>query len=437
MASLTGVGVPRGTAMGILRQARRERGHSIRWYQTWLLVTAMSTGALAAGCSSESAVTTGPTQLKCQVTLATPSSSFGPDGGTGLVTVATTPECPWEVSSGADWLSELSPTSGQGNGTVEFHAARNPQAAVREGEVVVNESRLRVTQQGAACRFELRSGSFAIDAGGGSREMAVAAPSGCSWTVATDANWITITPATGSGDGSVSVTVAPNRGDERRQGTIAVGDQRLTVTQESPACAFEISSSSSAVLPSGGGDVSASVTTASGCAWTAGSSVSWMTVVAGASGSGNGSVAFRVAPNSGGVRTGTVTVAGQTFTITQAAAGSPNPTPTPPPTPTPNPSPTPTPPPAPAPPTCSYTINPSSLTVPAKGGEGSTAVSAGAGCAWTARSEDGWIKVSSGTSGNGNGAVTFVVEEHKGKGDRTGTLTIAGRTFTVRQQGKD
>ena len=99
--------------------------------------------------------------------MAASSSSIGPDGGTGTITVTTSPECPWDVSTGATWLSGLSPTSGQGTGTVEFRAAPNPLPAVREGEIVVNDNRLRVSQQAAACRVELRSGSFTIDAGGG------------------------------------------------------------------------------------------------------------------------------------------------------------------------------------------------------------------------------------------------------------------------------
>jgi hypothetical protein len=62
-------------------------------------------------------------------------------------------------------------------------------------------------------------------------------------------------------------------------------------------------------------------------------------------------------------------------------------------------------------------------------------VSAGRGCAWTARSNDDFITVTSGASGNGNGGVAFDVKKN-GKGNRTGTLTIAGHTFTVRQRGK-
>ena len=71
------------------------------------------------------------------------------------------------------------------------------------------------------------------------------------------------------------------------------------------------------------------VTAGTGCAWTAASNVPWITVASGASGSGNGAVAYSVAANTGAARTGTMTVAGQTFTVNQAAqAGQPG-TPTP------------------------------------------------------------------------------------------------------------
>ena len=314
--------------MASLRPRSGERSNPIRWCRALLLVTAIGTGALAGGCSSDSAVATGPTQLKCQVSLAAPSSSIGPDGGTGIITITTSPECPWDVSTGATWLSGLSPTSGQGTGTVEFRAAPNPLPSVREGDIIVNENRLRVSQA-AACRVQLRSSSLTIDAGGGSREVVVSAPSACSWTAATDASWISFTtPVTRTGDGSVGVSIAPNRGTERRAGTIVVADQRFSVTQEPeaplPGCVYLISSTSQGVVPSGGADLSASITVANGCAWTASSSVAWITVLAGASGTGNGSVAFRVAANPGSGRTGTVTVAGQTFTLTQAGAGLPH-----------------------------------------------------------------------------------------------------------------
>jgi hypothetical protein len=61
-------------------------------------------------------------------------------------------------------------------------------------------------------------------------------------------------------------------------------------------------------------------------------------------------------------------------------------------------------------------------------------VTAGTGCAWTASSNAAWITITSGASGNGNGSVAFSVTQNTGKKDRTDTLTIAGRTFTIKQK---
>ena len=186
--------------MGSLFQQIVERARPFLRYHLLLPVATLTAAAVAGGCESKSEVTTVPTQLKCQVALAASSSSIGPDGGMGAVTITTAPECPWDVSTAANWLSGLSPTSGQGTSTVEFRVAPNPLPSVREGEIVVNDNRVRVSQQAAPCRFELRPTSFTIDARGGTREVAVSTLSGCSWTIATDANWISFaTRVTGSG----------------------------------------------------------------------------------------------------------------------------------------------------------------------------------------------------------------------------------------------
>ncbi len=56
------------------------------------------------------------------------------------------------------------------------------------------------------------------------------------------------------------------------------------------------------------------------CNWTASSNSSWLTITSGASGTGNGTVNFNIAANAGASRVGTLTVAGQTFTVNQAGA---------------------------------------------------------------------------------------------------------------------
>ncbi len=80
---------------------------------------------------------------------------------------------------------------------------------------------------------------------------------------------------------------------------------------------------------------------------------------------------------------------------------------------------------------CSYALSPTSVTVGANATTGSSSVTASSGCAWTATSDASWLTTSS--SGNGNGTVTYSVAANTGT-SRVGTITIAGHTFTVTQQ---
>lgn len=69
-----------------------------------------------------------------------------------------------------------------------------------------------------------------------------------------------------------------------------------------------------------GGTGNVNVNTSSGCAWTATSSESWLTVVSGDSGTGTGVVVFRVAANTTGLaRSASLSIRGQTFTVKQNA----------------------------------------------------------------------------------------------------------------------
>ena len=64
-------------------------------------------------------------------------------------------------------------------------------------------------------------------------------------------------------------------------------------------------------------DVQIRVSADAGCTWTAASTVSWVSVADGATGSGDGIVRLLVEPNSGPARAVTLTIAGQPFPLTQ------------------------------------------------------------------------------------------------------------------------
>jgi hypothetical protein len=84
-------------------------------------------------------------------------------------------------------------------------------------------------------------------------------------------------------------------------------------------CDYSLASVSEAA-PKTQKDGTLAVTAAAGCTWTATSAASFVTLLSGASGTGNGTVSYRVAANTTGkARSGTLTVAGISVNVTQTA----------------------------------------------------------------------------------------------------------------------
>jgi hypothetical protein len=459
----------------------------------WIFGAALAVGAC--GSTSTESVT-GPSAPKCSVSLSGPAESIGADGGAGSVVVTTQPECAWTATAEASWITALTPAQGQGDGQVQFQAGPNPNAAARSGAININGQRAVVQQGGSACDVDLRISVSQFAASGGAGVVNVVGPGGCPWTASANVGWLGVSPAAGAGSGDVSFTVAANAG-AARTGVITIGGHPVTIQQaaaNAPTCTVTINPTSQSVPASGATGLAITVTATSGCARPATSNAAWITVASGATGSGNGTVTLNVAANTGAFRSGTVTIGGQTFTVNQAeaqtctvainptsqsvpAAGVTGITVT-----VTAPSGCPRPATsnaawitvtsgatgsgsgavtlnvaantgaarngtvtigtqtftvnqAAAGPQCSYAINPTAQTVGSDSGTGlPVAVTAGAGCPWTAAVNPnfGWLQITSGSSGSGNGTVNFTFSNFSGT-NRTGTMTIAGQTFTVTQ----
>jgi len=94
-----------------------------------------------------------------------------------------------------------------------------------------------------------------------------------------------------------------------------------TTTTSPPvqACSFSLSASNQS-FPTTGGTGNVTVNTSNGCAWSATSNATWVTIISGVSGTGTGVVVFQVAANATGqARTASLSIGDQTFTITQTA----------------------------------------------------------------------------------------------------------------------
>ena len=84
--------------------------------------------------------------------------------------------------------------------------------------------------------------------------------------------------------------------------------------------------------------------------------------------------------------------------------------------------------------TCTFTLSPSAVFLDASAQSSNIAVTASAqNCAWSA-SSTGFIGISSGATGTGDGAVSFTVPANTSTSDLKGTLTIAGQPVAVTQR---
>ena len=362
---------------------------------------------VGAACHSSTTTTpTGPSPVKCQLALTLNSGTIAAAGGSGTVAVATQAECGWTASADVAWITNLSPAAGQGSAELRFQTAANLAISSRSGQISLNGVTVRVTQSGAQCQFEISPRSQTFAAAGGTASVAVGAAAGCAWTAMSSDPWLTIAAGgSGNGDGSVQISVGPNAG-VARLAALSIGDQTFVVTQQAPSapsCAYAIAPTSISMAPAGG-TTTVAITAAAGCSWTAASNASWLAVVGVGTGAANGSVTVSASVNTGSTRTGTLTIAGQTFTVTQTGS-------------------------------CAASINPANQSIGSSGGSGSSiVVTIGAGCAWTATTSDTWITIAPPAGGSGNGSVSFSVASTAGPA-RTGTMTIAGQTFTVNQAG--
>ncbi|OGE88727.1 MAG: hypothetical protein A2722_02375 [Candidatus Doudnabacteria bacterium RIFCSPHIGHO2_01_FULL_50_11] len=179
------------------------------------------------------------------------------------------------------------------------------------------EDSVTVTVNPASCSNSISPTSRSHGAGAETGTVGVTAGAGCSWTASESLSWVSITAgSSGTGNGTVNYSVSSNSGGAR-SGTITIASQTFTVNQAGAACSYSISPTSASVS-SAAGSGSVSVTAGAGCAWTSTSNDSWITRTGGASGSGNGTVTYSYTSNGGSARTGTLTIADQTFSLSQA-----------------------------------------------------------------------------------------------------------------------
>jgi hypothetical protein len=146
-------------------------------------------------------------------------------------------------------------------------------------------------------------------------------------------------------------------------------------------------------------DLVADVKTAAGCAWTASSATTWITVSPRA-GTGTGRVRLTVQSNMGASRTGSVVMAGQTITVNQNAVVP-----------------------------CSYSLSPASFHISSSVQmTGINVTTNKTTCSVNAVSSASWVRVGA-FPATGSGKIPFTVDANGSRSKRSATITVSGTNF--------
>jgi hypothetical protein len=277
-------------------------------------------------------------------------ASVPADGNRVTLTVSAARECTWSASSEASWV-QVSPSSGQGEGSLTVTVAANPEGRSRTGAVIVNGTRLNLSQEAAPCRYDVTPRTVRLSHDGGRGTFTVSATAACEWQAGTNDGWVRVLNSSGSSNGTVEVEAGPNTARTPRAATLSIAGLSVTVTQDSepvptptptpppstptpppppgppPNCTVSIDSSDrNFAAPGGGGSFRVNVPR--DCRWTASSNANWVDITGAASATGPDTVSYRVGPNtSTSARTAAISVGGGTHVIRQDGAPAPPPPP--------------------------------------------------------------------------------------------------------------
>ncbi len=168
-------------------------------------------------------------------------------------------------------------------------------------------------------------------------------------------------------------------------------------------CTYTLGATDVNLLAKGGSKNVSVRVTGTDCSWIAVSNDPFITITSGSSGTGNGKVQYTVPGNTNTTPLiGTMTIAGQTFTVNQAPGG------------------------------CTFKLSPKAAKLKATGRAKTVRVNPNfSDCDWTAVSNDPFITITSGASGTGKGTVSYTVAANTNTTAVTGSITIGGETFTV------
>lgn len=149
-----------------------------------------------------------------------------------VFTVTIPSHIAWEAVSNADWIKIEAGATGMGNGTVQIitdTVTDAPNGYSRMGTLTIAGQTVYVIQRNFDLSLSPLTATY--KSAGGSGEIDVNVADGIPWTIDATADWVKVTSAPGTGHGTVTYTVEPNKTGEARSAFIIVSGSYHTVTQ--------------------------------------------------------------------------------------------------------------------------------------------------------------------------------------------------------------
>ncbi len=272
----------------------------------------------------------GQTPASPEISLDMNNMEFSSESGSKAFNIKSNTS--WTVSSNQTWCS-VSPTSGKNSGSVTVKVEENTQTSARTATVTVKSEigilTVKVTQNEANAAISLDTSTMEFTSSSGEQTFKITANT--SWSVSSDQTWCSVSPSSGSNNGSVTVKVSENTQTSARTATITVktdaGSRTVSVTQNGASEQVSLSVSDMEFAAGNGSKI---FSIKSNTTWAVSSNKNWCSVSP-TSGSNDGSVTVSVDENtSTSSRTATITVESATIKRTLAVTqNGVTPTPTP------------------------------------------------------------------------------------------------------------
>lgn len=318
-----------------------------------------------------------------------------------------------KVSNSIPWIKVTTPSvrAFRSSGKLNYSINPNTSCTNRTGVFFVKDQPITVTQTGVPTSYSLSSASSSFQIHGGNGDVSLTA--NWSWTLQADSPWIQITSAaSGSGNTTITFTVAANSGESSRSGSIKILDDKSVVKQifkigqsgqVSPV--YSLDSTNVDFTFYGGSTV---VELGANSSWSIETDAAWITGISPMSGFGDATINYSAEANTSCMsRAGSIkildenSVVQQVLFVTQDGMSG------------------------------NYTLSSTYLLFPSNGGRISVGLSAR--CDWTIQTDVNWISNIVPSNGDTNALIFYTVAENTLMDGRQGYIRVLDGNSVVRQ----